>query len=89
MTDSRQALVLHLASGGDPILLAVDDAAVDELNRRLPELLRRGTVENVTAANGTQMTVNFAHVAAAHVDGGTSLREIYGSPRRAEAGYHS
>lgn len=89
MTDSRQALVLHLIAGGEPILLAIDDSTVDELARKLPELLRRGTVENVTAANGAQMTINFAHVAAAHVDADNSLRQIYGSPRRVEAGYRS
>jgi hypothetical protein len=89
MTESSQALVLHLASSGEPILLAIADDAVDELARRLPELIRRGTVDNVTAANGAQMTINFAHVAAAHIDTDNSLRQIYGSPKRVEAGYRS
>lgn len=89
MTDSRQALVLHLATGGEPILFAVTAETVQDLNRRLPELIRQGGVTNLTVANGAEVTVNFAHVAAAHVDSGSFIGQVYGSARRTEAGYHS
>lgn len=80
MTEPRRALVLHLSSGPEPLLIAVSADSTDELAASLPELIRRGTVETITAANGTEFAVNFAHVVAAHVDAVSGLGKLYGSP---------
>jgi hypothetical protein len=83
MTDSKRALVLHLSGGGDPLLIAVAAEAADPLADRLPGLLRAGDFETITAANGTAITVNFAQVAAAHVDVVAGLGgQLYGAPAR-------
>lgn len=82
MTEPRRALVLHLSSGAEPLLIAVAADSVDQLSASLPDLIRRGVVEAVTAANGTEFAVNFAHVLAAHVDVVPGLGQVYGSPVR-------
>ena len=82
MSDPKQALVLHLASGADPLLVAVPSDSVDELAASLPDLIRKGEVETIGTANGSSITVNFAHVLAAHVDRVPGIGQIYGSPPR-------
>ena len=79
MADPRRALVLHLTSGSEPLLVAVPNEAVTELAGRLPDMIRRGDVESITAANGTAVAVNFGQVVAAHVDMTPGLGQIYGS----------
>ena len=87
MSESKQALVLHTDGGGEPVLVAIDDDMVDNLVERLPEMLRLGTVDMVTAANGTQIVVNFGHVTVAHVEAVPSLGHVYGSVKRTDTGY--
>jgi hypothetical protein len=82
MSEPKRALVLHLASGNEPLLVAVPPAAVDELIASLPELIRKGQVETIGTANGSSIAVNFAHVLAAHVDAIPGIGQIYGSPAR-------
>jgi hypothetical protein len=83
MTDSKRALVLHLAGGGDPLLVAVSSADADALSERLPALVRAGDFETVTAANGTTVTINFAHVAVAQVDVVAGLGgQLFGAPAK-------
>lgn len=82
MTDSKQALVLHLASGREPLLVAVPGDSVTELAAGLPDLIRKGEVESIVTANGSTIAVNFAHVLAAHVDRMPGIGQIYGSPPR-------
>lgn len=82
MSDPKQALVLHLASGREPLLVAVPGDAVDDLAASLPDLIRKGEVETITTANGSTIAVNFAHVLAAHVDRMPGIGQIYGSPPR-------
>lgn len=86
MTEPRRALVLHLTSGTEPLLIVVPGDAVDDLADSLPDRIRGGAVETITAANGTTFAVNFAHVVAAHVDVVPGLGQIYGSPVRERHG---
>lgn len=81
MSEPKRALMLHLA-GREPLLIAVSGEAADELAGSLAALLRKGDVETITAANGSAIAVNFAHVLAAHVDVVTGLAQLYGSPPR-------
>jgi hypothetical protein len=82
MSEPKQALVLHLTSGREPLLVAVPAETVDDLAASLPDLIRKGAVETITTANGSTIAVNFAHVVAAHVDRLPGLGQIYGSPPR-------
>jgi hypothetical protein len=86
MSEPRRALVLHLSSGSDPLLIAVAAEAADALTAGLPDLIRRGVVETVTAANGTDFAINFGQVLAAHVDVVSGLGQLYGSPVRERHG---
>jgi hypothetical protein len=79
MSEQRKALVMHLTSGGEPLLVAVPTQAATELAGRLPDMIRRADVETIDTANGASITVNFAHVLAAHVDTTPGLGQIYGS----------
>jgi hypothetical protein len=81
MSEPKRALVLHLP-GRDPLLIAVAAQSADELAASLADLIRKGAVETVTAANGSTVAVNFAHVLAAHVDTMPGIGQIYGSPAR-------
>jgi hypothetical protein len=80
MTEQRRALALHLTGGRQPLFIAIAPDAVDAVVAGLPELMRKGDVETITAANGWSIAVNFAHVQAAHID--TVPGAILGSPAR-------
>lgn len=82
MSDSRRALVLHLVGGREPLLISVSGDAAEQLTRALPQLLRKGAVETITAANGSTIAVNFAHVVAGHVDVVPGIGVLYGSKPR-------
>ena len=82
MSNAKQALVLHLAGAGQPLLVEVAADGAGELAGRLPELIRRARVETIEAANGAQIAVNFAAVQAAHVDVVSGIGQLYGSPPR-------
>lgn len=81
MSEPRRALVLHLV-GREPLLIAVSADNVEELADSLAERLRKGDIEVITAANGSSIVVNFAHVMAAHVDIMPGIGQLYGSPPR-------
>jgi hypothetical protein len=82
MSNPKRALVLHLSSGNEPLLVSVPDDSVDQLVTSLPELIKKGQVESIGTANGSSIAVNFAHVLAAHVDAIPGIGQIYGSPAR-------
>lgn len=82
MSDPKRALVLHLTSGAEPLLVAIGPDAAEHLGGRLTDLMRRGDFETIQAANGSTIIVNFAHVIAAHIDASPALGAIWGSPRR-------
>ena len=86
MSEPRRALVLHLSSGADPLLVAISKDKADELTGQLPDFLRRADFETIEAANGSQITVNFAQVLAAHIDVSPPLGAIWGAPQRERAG---
>jgi hypothetical protein len=83
MADSKRALVLHLAGGGEPLVFALSDEGADELDKKLPDLLGSGAVGRPKLADGSTV-VNFAHVVTAHLDELPPLTRVYGSdmPRK-------
>jgi hypothetical protein len=82
MSDPKRALILHMAGGREPLLISVPEDSVAEVVAGLPDLLRKGEVETITATNGSSIAVNFAHVVAAHVDILPGIGQIYGRPTR-------
>lgn len=82
MSESKQALALHVVGGSEPILVAVSDEKARDLETRLPKMIEGGAVESVETANGASFVVNFAHVVAAHIDAAPPLGQLYGSPKR-------
>lgn len=74
--------MLHLAGGREPLLISVSGDAADELAGELAEKIRKGDVETITAANGSTIVVNFAHVLAGHVDTVPGIGVLYGSKPR-------
>jgi hypothetical protein len=82
MSNAKQALVLHLAGAGQPLLIEVAADADAELVGRLPELIRRAEVAVIEAANGMRVAVNFGTVQVAFVDAVSVVGKLYGSPAR-------
>jgi hypothetical protein len=84
MTDSKRALVLHLAGGGEPLVFALSDEGSTELDETLPDLMSDGGVGRPRLADGSTVVVNFAHVVTAHLDELPPLARVYGSgaPKR-------
>ena len=79
MADSKRALVLHLAGGGEPLVFALSDEGATELDKTLPDLLGSGAVGRPKLADGSTVVVNFAHVVTAHLDELPPLTRVYGS----------
>jgi hypothetical protein len=84
MADPKRALVLHLSNGGEPLVFALSEDGVRDLETRLVELLAEGGVHSPTLADGSTVAVNFAHVVTAHLDELPPLARVYGSgqPKR-------
>ncbi|SDZ40725.1 hypothetical protein SAMN05421504_11570 [Amycolatopsis xylanica] len=68
MADQKPALVLHLATGGEPLMFALPIDSSDKLGEKLSELVKAGGVESVVTKDNSTVTINFAHVAVAYVD---------------------
>jgi hypothetical protein len=79
MADSKRALVLHLAGGGEPLVFALSDDGATEIEPKLPDLLGSGAVGRPKLADGSTVVVNFAHVVTAHLDELPPLTRVYGS----------
>ena len=79
MADSKRALVLHLAGGGEPLVFALSDEGAADLEKKLPDLLGAGQVARPQLADGSSVVVNFAHVVTAHLDELPPLTRVYGS----------
>lgn len=87
MSQVKRALVLHLANSAGPLLIAIDAADSEDIAGRLPDMVRRGQFEKITAGNGAEVTVNFAHVVVAFMDSPQGLGlQIYGAPERTYGG---
>ena len=74
----KPALVLHLATGGEPLLFALPTEGVGELSTRLSELVRTGAVETVKTKEGSDVTINFAHIAVAYTDDLNRKGKVFG-----------
>ncbi|GAB3575714.1 hypothetical protein GCM10027445_38580 [Amycolatopsis endophytica] len=70
--------MLHLATGGEPLLFALPPEDVDELTKDLHLHLERGSVRTVQTKDGARVTVNFAHVAVAYVDDLQRKNKVFG-----------
>lgn len=79
MSDKKRALVLHLPSGGEPLVFALSEEGATVLEAQLPQLLSEGVVQTPALADGTTVAVNFAHVATAHIDELPRRARVYGS----------
>lgn len=78
MAETRPALVLHLATGGEPLVFAVTGEEADDLAKKLHLLLERGSVETVRTKEDTAVVVNFAHVAAAYIEDLQRKGKVFG-----------
>jgi hypothetical protein len=78
MADEKPALVLHLATGGEPLLFALPPEDVDELEKKLRLLLEHGSVESVRTKDQSTITINFAHVAVAYIDDLQRKNKVFG-----------
>ena len=82
MSESRQVLVLHLATGGEPLVFAVSTRAGKSLLPRFSVLMGSGGVETTELEDGTSVAINFAHVASAHFDEFPAHARVYGTPKK-------
>lgn len=78
MADPKPALVLHLATGGEPLLFALTTEESGKLAGRLAQLLKSGAVETVTTKDDSAVAINFAHVAAAYIDDLARKSKVFG-----------
>jgi hypothetical protein len=79
MSETKRALVLHVAGSGDPLVFALSDRGAKTLASRLPTLMNSGGVDTPELADGSTVAVNFAHVVSAHLDELPPLGRVYGS----------
>ena len=79
MSDSKRALVLHVAGGGEPLVFALSERGAKSLVNRLPTLMNSGGVDSPELADGSTVSINFAHVVSAHLDEPPPLGRVYGS----------
>ncbi|GAA5163384.1 MULTISPECIES: hypothetical protein [Amycolatopsis] len=78
MADRKPALVLHLHTGGEPLVFALPDKDADELETKLHLLLEHGSVESVQTKEDTRVWVNFAQVAVAYIDDLQRKGKVFG-----------
>jgi len=87
MTEAKKnALVLHLTTGGEPLVYALTEESAEALARRLHKLMTAGEVYNPQLEDESRVLINFAHVAAAHFDDLPPTR-VYGSAKREPRGF--
>jgi hypothetical protein len=79
MSDKKQALVLHVVGGGEPLVFALSERGVKSLLPRLATLMNSGGVDSPELADGSKVSVNFSHVVSAHLDDLPPLGRVYGS----------
>ncbi|WP_051386196.1 hypothetical protein [Actinokineospora inagensis] len=86
-SEQRHALVLHLASGGEPLVYQLSERSALSLTGRLPVLMSSGGVDNPELADGTSASINFGTVASAHLDRLPAHVRVYGSPDNRTHGF--
>jgi hypothetical protein len=77
MADTKPALILHLVTGGEPLIFTLGEDS-DELAKKLHLLLEHGSVETVQTREDLKVVINFAHVAAAYVDDLQHRGKVFG-----------
>ncbi|EHR48667.1 hypothetical protein SacmaDRAFT_0360 [Saccharomonospora marina XMU15] len=78
MPDEKPALVLHLASGGEPLLFALEPDDVVELSKQLHLHVEHGSTQTIRTKEGTTVAVNFSHVAVAYIDDLQRKGKVFG-----------
>jgi hypothetical protein len=84
---NKNALVLHLASGGEPLVYALSESAAKGLASRLQTLMSSGAVDTPETEDGNKVTINFGHVAAAHFDELAPRTQVYGRATKPGHGF--
>ncbi len=79
MSESKRALVLHLAGVAEPLVFALSDAGAKSVTGRMGPLLNSGAVDTLELADGSKVAVNFGHIVSAHLDELPPLGRVYGS----------
>lgn len=79
MSDSKRALVLHVAGASEPLVFALSDKGAKSLVSRLGPLMNSGGVDTPELADGSTVAINFTHVVSAHLDELPPLGRVYGS----------
>jgi hypothetical protein len=85
-TNHKTALVLHLASGGEPLVYALSADGAKTLAGRLHTLMTAGAVDAPQLEDESTVTINFGLVAAAHFEDAPTTR-VYGSAQRGPRGF--
>ena len=73
--------MLHLSHGGEPLVFALSTNSVENLDTKLTKLVASGQVDSAELADGSSVSINFKHVATAHLDELPPLARVYGSGR--------
>jgi hypothetical protein len=84
---NKNALVLHLASGGEPLVYALSDASAKGLAGRLQTLMSSGSVDTPELEDGNKVAINFAHIASAHFDELPPRTQVYGRAMKPGHGF--
>jgi len=87
MADPKRALVLHVTNAGEPLVFAVPESGVGDLEGRLTKLLASGQVHGIELADGSTVSVNFKLVVTAHLDVLPPLTRVYGSGQPQKHGF--
>ncbi len=82
MDERKPGLVLHLVGTTQPLHVALSTDEARSLPQVLPDLLASGEPRSLGTADGGHFTVNFAHVATAHIESTRSDAHAYGAPSR-------
>ncbi len=78
MADPKPALVVHLATGGEPLTFALAEDESERLQGKLANFVRDGVVDTVKTKDDSAVAINFAHVAAAYIDDLTRKNKVFG-----------
>lgn len=78
MAEEMPALVLHLASGGEPLLFALAPDDVDQLSKQLHLHVEHGSTQTVRTKDGMSVAVDFSHVAVAYIDDLQRKGKVFG-----------
>ncbi len=78
MTDQKPALVLHLATGGEPLLFALTVEESEKLQGKLGDFIKTGAVKTLTTKDDSTVAIHFGHVAAAYVDDLNRKNKVFG-----------